>query len=51
MEYSQEQRDQIIASVLGNTVQDLYYEKEGGYWVMVFSNGTETCFRFMAELC
>ena len=52
--YTPEQREEMIQQVKGKRVQDLYYEdqdtKSGPYWVMTFDDGSETCFRFMAEL-
>jgi hypothetical protein len=52
--YTREQRVQMIREMTGKTIQVLYYvseDKESGpYWVMQFTDGSETSFRFMAEL-
>lgn len=51
MQYTEGQRQEISAQMAGKTVQSLEWEAEdGGYWVMTFTDGTETSFRFMAEL-
>jgi hypothetical protein len=51
MKYSEQQRLQISANAKGKTVESLEWESEdGGYWVMTFTDGSETTFRFMAEL-
>ena len=50
VKYSKEQREAIIKHTVGKVVENLYYEEEGEYWVMEFTDGTETSFRFMAEL-
>lgn len=51
MEYTTEQRRQIIADAAGKTVESLEWEPDqGGYWVMTFTDGSEISFRFMAEL-
>jgi len=50
IKYSKEQREMIIKHSIGKVVEDLYYEENGNYWVMTFNDGTETSFRFMAEL-
>lgn len=34
----------------GKTIESLTWDEEGGYWVMKFTDGTETCWnRNMAE--
>lgn len=34
----------------GQAVSKFYYESEGDYFVMEFEDGTENCFRFMADI-
>jgi len=48
--FNEEQIEQMKTSIVGKKVANLYYEKEGDYFVMEFDDGTETCFRFMADL-
>jgi hypothetical protein len=52
--YSAEQREEMIKQMKGKTIVDVYYEdadqRSGPYWVMSFDDGSETSFRFMAEL-
>jgi hypothetical protein len=48
--YTEDQRRQISAESAGKTVESLEWEPDGGYWVMTFTDGSETSFRFMAEL-
>ena len=48
--FTEEQRDRIEADAKGKTVESLEYDEEGDYWVMTFTDGSETSFRFMAEL-
>jgi hypothetical protein len=50
MRYSQAQREQIAADGAGKTVQSLEWEADGAYWSMIFTDGTEMSFRFMAEI-
>jgi hypothetical protein len=51
MTFTEEQRARISADAAGKTVESLEWEQEdGGYWVMTFTDGSETSFRFMAEL-
>ncbi len=54
MIYSVEQRRQIAEQAAGKVVGSLEWSAEpdgsDGYWVMTFTDGSETCFRFMAEL-
>lgn len=47
--YTPEQRENICKSATGKTIESLSYD-EDGYWVAELSDGTEFCFRFMAEL-
>lgn len=48
--YTTEQRERIINESVGKTVESLYWEAEGNYWVMTFTDETEMAFKFMAEL-
>ena len=48
--FSKEQRDRIIAEGKGKIIKCLEYDKEGNYWAMTFTDGSEISFRFMAEL-
>jgi len=50
VKYSKEQRTQISEEAKGKIIESLEYDEEGGYWVMTFTDGSEICFRFMAEL-
>ena len=50
MKYSKEQREMIIKHSIGKTIADLYYEETEEYWVMTFTDGSETSFRFMSEI-
>jgi hypothetical protein len=50
MRYTEEQRATMSAEAKGKTVESLYWDDEGDYWVMTFTDGAEICFRFMAEL-
>ena len=49
MRYTPEQRKRIAVGAAGKRVQSLEWDDDG-YWVMVFGDGTEISFRFMAEL-
>lgn len=54
MKYSKEQRTELAAAVAGKRIASLEWSEEAdgseGYWVMVFDDGSEICFRLMAEL-
>ncbi len=54
MKYTKEQRDRIVADMVGKTIVELEYEEEddeyGGYWVASMSDGCEFCFKFVTEL-
>jgi hypothetical protein len=51
VKYTAEQRRAIVEQGPGKTVKSLEYEEaDGGYWVMTFTDESEICFRFMAEL-
>ena len=51
MEYTEDQRQNIIAESAGKVTDSLEWDSVGKYWVMTFTDGTEVCFRFMSELC
>ncbi len=48
--YTPEQREQIIRQSAGKVIDHLEYDEDGRYWTFVFTDGSETSFRFMAEL-
>ncbi len=50
IKYSEEQMEMIIKHSIGKVISGMYYENDGSYWVMEFEDGSETSFRFMAEL-
>lgn len=50
MKFNNKQREDLVKASTGLTVESLEYIEDGNYWVMTFTNGTETSFRFMAEL-
>lgn len=55
MQYSAEQRQQMIAEAKGKVIASLSYDDfspdpSEHYWVLSFTDGTEMCFRFMSEL-
>ena len=50
MIYTDEMRTRMAEDVKGKVVKSLEWDKEDGYWVMEFTDGTELCFRMMAEL-
>ena len=53
MGMTEKQRARITADAAGKTVQSLTWEDDSedarGYWVMVFTDGSEISFRLMAE--
>ena len=49
MKYTVEQKQEIIKTMKGRVVECLEYDDIVGYWIMEFTDGTEFCFRFMAE--
>lgn len=53
-EFNDEQKAHISADSKGKVIESCEWspaDKSGpGYWVMTFTDGTEICFRFMAEL-
>ena len=55
IKYSEEQRERIIESIKGKTVEDIEFCKGDDiepmdYWAITFAGGEEFCFRFMSEL-
>ena len=50
MTYTEKQREEIIKQSRGKTIEELEWDDEGKYWTMVFTDGSEMSFRFMAEL-
>ena len=50
MKYDKKQRDIITELTKGKVVESLEYEEDGEYWVMTFTDGVETSFKFMSEL-
>ena len=48
--YTEEQINAMKVFIIGKVVKDLYYEKDGDYYVLEFEDGSETSFRFMADL-
>lgn len=50
MKFNAEQRAMIIDQTKGKVVESLEYDDSDKYWIMTFTDGTETSFRFMAEL-
>lgn len=48
--YTPEQRELLSKESVGKVIASLYWEDDGEYWVMEFTDGSETSFRFMAEL-
>jgi hypothetical protein len=50
IKYTEEQRIEIMKNMKGKTIEMILWDEEGQYWVMSFTDGQETCLRFMAEL-
>ena len=50
MEYTDEQRKLIGQEAVGKTVESLEWDDVDRNWVITFTDETEFCFRFMAEL-
>lgn len=50
MKYNEEERQQMIIDIVSKVIEDLEYCKEGDYWTMLFTDGSEFSFRFMAEI-
>jgi hypothetical protein len=52
--YTEEQRKAISEECKGKIVKSLEWspsdKNDIGYWVMTFTDGSEVCFRLMAEL-
>lgn len=49
--YTPSQREIIVKESVGKVIESMTWEDDGDYWVMQFTDGSETSFRFMAELC
>jgi hypothetical protein len=45
-----EQRKQITEQMTGAVIETIEYDDEDRYWVMTLSDGSETSFRFMADI-
>lgn len=50
MTFKLEQLAKIIEEAAGKVVEKLEWDDEGEYWTLLFTDGTEMSFRFMAEL-
>lgn len=50
MRYTGKQRQEIIDSIKGKVIEELEYDEEEKYWTLIFTDGSEFSFRFMAEL-
>lgn len=52
IEYTAEQRQQMIEQLRGKRVQDLEWVEDGElvYWVATLDDGSEFSFRFLTEL-
>jgi hypothetical protein len=52
MKYTPGQREKFAKEGAGKTVASLEYDDDpsGGYWSMLFTDGTEISFRLMAEI-
>lgn len=48
--YTGKQRQDIIDSVQDKKIESLEYDENGKYWTLLFDDGSEFSFRFMAEL-
>ena len=56
MTFDQEQRERICAEAKGKIVQSLEWSENendadglGGYWVMIFTDGSKISFRLLVE--
>ncbi len=52
MIYTPEQREMMIADIKNKIVANMEYIGDDGppsYWVITFTDGSEICFKFMAE--
>ncbi len=49
-QYTEEKIKEMESFIVGKKVQSLYHVKEDDYFVMEFEDGTETSFRFMADI-
>ena len=50
MRYTAKQRQEIIDSIKDKVIEELEYDQKGDYWTLLFTDGSEFSFRFMAEL-
>jgi len=50
MRYTEKQRQEIINEIKNKVIENLEYDGEGEYWTLLFTDGSEVNFRFMAEL-
>lgn len=50
MPYTPEQRERMIEESKGKVIDTMEWVSEDEYWVIKFTDGTEMCVRFMAEL-
>jgi len=48
--YNKEEREKMKKLVVGQKIIDLEYDDEDDYFIMVFEDNSETCFRLMADL-
>ena len=48
--FTKEQIKTIKSDIVGKKVTEFYYDDEDDYFVMTFEDGSETSFRFMADL-
>lgn len=49
---SQQAKDSTCVAMIGKTVESMVWEpRDGGYWVLTFTDGSEICFnRMMGEI-
>ena len=50
MIYTDEMKKRISDDAKGKIVESLKWDEVDKYWVMTFTDGSEICVRFMAEL-
>jgi hypothetical protein len=48
--YSETQRKEMATQVKGKTIKKQTYTKDGDYYTILLSDGTEFSFRFMADI-
>lgn len=49
--YNEKQIEQMKTYLINQRIKDFYYEKDDDYYVIILEDGSEFCFRFMADLC